>query len=233
MPITVQVDVREAVATLKKEFSRLTPAEFNKATAVALNETITQARTQIKRDIMGRYNITSAFLTNKTLQIDRARPGRLYADLNISTANVPLISFKATKVTTATVASAVTFRTLKSGRVKAVKGGKVKAGGVQVSVVKGRTSFIRGAFIINAKHGANVAHRAFLNGGHAYSGGAFQFRNKRENKQGNDTPVGSMLSLSPFVAGTSQEVQRRLNGFLMPKFEERMIATIERMFPGK
>lgn len=233
MSTIVTVNVKDAIAKMRKEFSKLTPAEFDKATSTALNESITQARTQIKRDITGRYNITGAYLTNKLLVIDRAKAGRLYSTLSMSTATIPLIQFRATKVATADVARGVSFRTLKSGKVKTVKGGKVKAGGVQVQIVKGRTSFIRGAFIIDAKFGRNVANRAYLNGGSAYNSSGFQFRTKREQKQGNDTPVGSMLSLSPLTAGTSQEVQRKLSAFLAPKVEERLLATIERMFPGR
>lgn len=233
MAVTIQINTKEATEKLRREFAKLSPAEFNRAASTALNETITQARTQIKRDITGKYNITSAYLSNKLLVIDRAKSNRLYATLSMSTATIPLIQFKATKVTTSEVARSISYRTLKSGRVKVVKGGKVKAGGVQVQIVKGRTGFIRGAFIINAKYGQNVAHRATLSGGNAYSGGSFQFRNKRQNKKGADTPLGSMLSLSPLTAGTSQEVQRKLNAFLLPKYEERLIATIGRLFPGK
>ena len=228
MAATITINTKEAVEKLRKEFAHLTGPEFNRATSIALNEAITQARTQIKRDITSKYNITSAFLTNKALVIDRARTNRLWSTLSMSTANIPLVQFKATKVTTQTVARGISYRTLKSGRTKVVKGGNIKAGGVQVQVVKGKTGFIRGAFIIKALHGRNVASRAYLNGGHAYSGGSFQFRTKRENKQGSDTPVGSMLSLSPLTAGTSQEVQRRLSAFLGPKVEERLEATITR-----
>ena len=233
MAVHIAINTEEAVQKLRKAFSNLTDAQFNRATAVALNETMEQARTKVKRGITDRYNVYSSFINNRVLHIERAKAGQLWVSLKVSNAPFQLRQTKGVRTTTMDVGRAISYRTLKSGRTKIVKGGKIKGGGVRVEVVKGKSGFIRGAFMLDGKFGPAVVARAWKNGNSSYEGGSFMFRNKRIQKRGPDVPLGGILTVSPFIGATERTLQRTIASTMQDKLEERLVATISRLFDAK
>ena len=151
----IEISVRSDIERVFKRFSNVNQAELAKATARALNRVISSARSAAVKEIRKKYNINPKFLQEKlnnkenrynALKIWKAFPNNLTATLKAYGKPIPLIAFPS----------------------------KQTKEGVEVSVIKGKSKALKGAFITTTKSG----HRSVFSRG-KYAAGQFNFRKGR------------------------------------------------------
>lgn len=118
------IDIRDAITTVQREFSHLSGQQLRQATARAINHTAAKAKTEAARVISKRYPHLSAKTAKDTIDIRKAYAGNL------------------------------TGFVISSGRVLPVRGfkGRQINDGVSVNIA-GQRKVIKGAFIRKMKSG--------------------------------------------------------------------------------
>lgn len=171
--VQIQIDGAGAARQLKQAFSQMSDKDFNRALSLGLNVSAQKVRTITARDIKDTYNIRYSYLTKRTMPIGKARANKLESTISLLAKPVPMSEF------------------LKNSPNKS---------GVRVSVLKGQSKLIKGAFIFRSKYNPSgrlsIMHRSNVTGDSSYTNGSFQFRHKRL-QPGSDLTIGAIFSVSP------------------------------------
>jgi len=151
----IEIDVKSDIEKVFKKFRNVDQATLAKATSRSINRVMTSARAVAIREIRKKYNIDPKYLRDKTgdkdnrynaLKIWKSYPSNLTAKLKAYGKPIPLIAFPIKETDT----------------------------GVEISVLKGSSHEIKGAFIAIMKSG----HKSVFGKG-KYAKGQFIHRNKR------------------------------------------------------
>lgn len=121
---SVDINVKSSVEQIQRTFSNASKAEFNKATARAINRVIASARTIAVREIKRRYKIDPKFLKERigdaenrynALKVWKANPGNLTATIKAYGKPIPIIAFPHG------VTNKGVFVEIKDGNIKLIK----------------------------------------------------------------------------------------------------------------
>lgn len=184
------VDVRGALIDLKHLTKQLTGPQLNRAISQGINKTLTKGRTEARRVVKDAYNIPQRNVAG--IDINRAKPSRLYGYVFAPTKPIPLNAFKPVFQTPTR-----TIRTTKRGeqRVKVRNRKNNKTGaGTTVEIRRGQKVNLPYAFMI-----PGAKPHVFARG--AYKGpGPYHFiqRKKRERSEGSDIHINPLMSVTTF-----------------------------------
>lgn len=213
------INTKEAIKTLQKQ---LKPAvkEVPKAISRAINDSMRQTHTQAKRAVTERYNIFSAAVQRKQLyKIKFSSPNTQTATMHVANKQIPIIAFKGVrqdaKETRVSKEGTTVFSRLKN------KGKTTK--GVNVTILKGKKTHIRSAFIATMKNG-HVG--VFARGQY---GKPFEFRNKRLGKRGNDNPIQELNTLNVPTAFLNNRVKPNVEKKAQDIFQRRLLHHLGRI----
>jgi len=212
----IRVDTKQAVTDLKKQFAGITNhTSFNTAIAIGLNETMKRAQATANAAVKQRYNLNPAAINRKKLiKVSKANGKNLIAFLRASVQNIPLVSFGGVQQAgiKAEVKKGGTSLRTKTGRYRvATPVGKKGDGGVTVEIIRGQKVQLRGAFLQKMKNGhIGVFARGFKKGA-AYSGGKFNWRNKRLTRTGNDSPIVELGAMTMHNLFVNENIQPKVN----------------------
>lgn len=193
--ISVKTDVEKVMA----KFRTLNQAELGKVTSRAINRVIDQARAVAVKEIRKRYNINPKFLKDKigdkenrynALKVWKASSKNPTATLKAYGKPIPLIAFPS----------------------------KQTSEGVEVSVFKGRSQVIKGAFLATMKSG----HTSVFGRGD-YRGNKFIPRNKRVRKWPKpDNPITRLSTTSVRSAISTPGIISMMDKTVHDKFALRL-----------
>lgn len=147
--------------------------------------------------------------------VKRANVNKLEAMVQASSAFTPLSAFNPVE----TKPNAVrTKRT--NGRYSSIKLKRVKQGntGVTIEIKKGSRQRLPSAFLLaTSATGMTVMARG------AYEGRNFTWRNKRIKREGNDTPLAALNTVSVYKAAITPDVQQEVNRQTERTFTTRLL----------
>lgn len=209
--VTVRVD--EATKKIKANFSQLNDVQIAKATANAINRTLSKGRTEARKEVKRRYNIPQKNLEgiNQKNASKNFLQGYIYA----SSKPIPADAFSP-KFETA--GSTISISKKGAQKITANKKKESPNGGVSLEIVRGQRQIIPFAFLI-----PNAKPRVFARGQYR-TGGTFGFvqRHNRINSSGSDTPLASLLSVTVFAAIINDAVESRLSKTVNDYYEQRL-----------
>jgi hypothetical protein len=162
----VKIDIRSALADLKKLSATLSKREIERATRMALNDTVKRGRTRMVSLVQDNYNeaaFTSSAIKAGTLT-KPATTSNLEASIWVSRKPLPIRLFRPRQT----------------------------EAGISVGIYKGKRKIIRGAFFVKVQGGK--VRQVVARG--KYEGNKFSFRTRREKTTGSDLPITSMLTTS-------------------------------------
>ena len=172
---------------------------------MATNDSLRWGRTQIRRSIQETYNIKA-----KRLNDPEPKKG-----LKIHFAQNNNLDGKITAGHKPISLSAI-------NRVRQTKTG------VSVMILKGERTVIQRAFILRNKGGAVFARGI-------YTASGFYFRhgiNSRKNKEGNDTPITSIQTVSVATAALNTRSMAKWSVPIQRKFDAEVARQISRLMPN-
>ncbi len=184
----VQTD--NAIETLRRLDVALSKPQIAQVESRAINKTLLKSRTVARREVKNVYNISQKNLGG--IDIKRSSPVTVLGMLVASRKPIPLDAF-APKQEMGSGSRRIT----KKGALKVINYKRAKkdhTAGVSIEVFKGKPEVIPFAFMI-----PGGAIRVFARG--AYKTGTqygFVQRFKRENSNGNDTPIKPLITVSQF-----------------------------------
>lgn len=192
------IKASSGIATLRKLGVQLSIKELAQANARAINRSLEKARTKVRKEVRTVYNVPTRATTG--IDINRAKSNNLHGELYGSTKPLPLDVFSP-RQETATTTITVTRRG--EQRVKELRRArKNPQGGVSIEVEKNRRETVPYAFMI-----PGAKPRVFARG--EYRMGTqhgFVQRHHRVNKDGNDTPVKPLITMSIYGQILNDEV---------------------------
>jgi len=169
----IEIRVQSEVEAVLNKFQGVLRSELSKATARSINRVVSMARTSAIREIRRTYNIKPKYFRERigdkenrynALKAWKASPNNLTATLKAYGKPIPLVAFP-------------------------IKEDKT---GISVSVFKGKSVHLKGAFMATMKSG----HTSVFGRG-KYNKGVFDYRNKRLRPYPvPDLPITQYLSTS-------------------------------------
>jgi hypothetical protein len=151
----IEISVENAVSDIRKKFSKVNENQVNKAISLAINRSITSARTVAVREILKQYNIDKKFLKTKigdkenrynAIRVWRSTGKDQTGKILAYGRSIPLVAFPF----------------------------DVNEKGITVSIKKGQTKQVPGAFMAQMKSG----HLSIFARG-KYKKSQFEWRNQR------------------------------------------------------
>jgi hypothetical protein len=207
----VNVDVREAISKLEKEYGHLGNDKRKLAIARAINHVIAKGKTQVSREIRQTYKNILAKYVNQAIDIKKADRLTLSGRIKASGKPLPLIGFKAQ-----------TYGSISHNRSKFAKSNS----GVSVQSLKGRKN-IPGVFILTMPNG----HKGvFVRG--KYSGGQITRRKQRVKKSGNDLGITEMVGISLPKAMANKTIIQHVAQSFTTMFPQRFEHELKRISPA-
>jgi hypothetical protein len=216
----IEIHTKDAIKELKHLTDKLSHKEVMIAQSRAINHTLGVARTTLSRIIREVYKIPVA-VANKSLHIKRSNPTSPVGFIKASSYRTPLAAFQPTFTSQSGVRTIVTKQGYAASKVGRVK--RVRTTAMQIEIVRGKKTTMRGAFLIPGMSKAVVAGR-----GKYAENKDFQWRNKRVNKEGSDTPIDSLTTVSVFKAITTRSQQGKVAVDLSPRYRDRLIHEMSR-----
>lgn len=198
----IVVSVKEAVKTLQSALTQLSPKQFATGVSRAINETIMQGRTEARSSVKAIYNIPQRYVAG--ININKATSVSLIANLFASAKPIPMDAFSP-KFETADRTISISRKGIQ--KEKSLKKKKNNPGvGVSIEVYKGKREVIPYAFLI-----PGAKPRVFARGEYK-SGTSYGFvqRNQRANKDGADTPIKPLISVTVHAAVINKESLQRI-----------------------
>lgn len=172
----IEINLDQAIDELRAVNRDISGQAFNKAIRLGLNDGIRKSRTLMVREVLNHFNET-AFTPSGV----RSALQTENATLNNLTARL-----------------GVSGRPLALGYFSPRK----TKTGISVEIIKGQRKQVKSAFMV--KLGSSRRNMPTARG--KYEGNQFQWRNKRINKTGPDTPISKLLSVSLPSAIHSEQV---------------------------
>jgi len=221
----VKVYVDDAIKQVKSNFKNLDADAVAKASVNAINRTLTKGRTVARQEVKGVYNIPQKNLDG--IAKKDARKTLLIGYLGASAKPIPMDAFNPKFKTSG---SSITITKRGAQKVKDfVRKRKSVAVGVSIEVIKGKREIVPYAFMLR-----NGKPRVFARG--AYRGGGswgFIQRKQRLNKNGNDTPIKPLVSVTVHGAVINKTVEGKLsasiNAFFPQRFAHELNYQIQKM----
>lgn len=212
----VQINVDEAIAKIKKNFEQLSEKEIKAATTAAINRSLAYGKTEGVRQIKAAYNIKQAMI-QEAITTTKATSGLMIGNIGASTKPISLVHFQPTF--SFNKRSKTSYNKAGIGATKLLKRkSSLYKQGVTVEIIKGQKSTLPYAFMIAGKK------PIFARGAYATGGtGGFIRRHKRVSATGSDTPITSMVTITPFGSLTNTKVMPTVEPKVEKKFEERML----------
>lgn len=188
----ITINVKEALDKLKNAEKQLSGKQLATATSRSINETILKARTDARKEVKALYNIPQKNLAG--INIHKATVRTLSANLYASASPIPMDAFSP-RFQTPTKSITVSRKGEQKER-QFKKPKKNISKGVSIEVLKGKRESVPYAFMV-----AGAAPRVFARGEYR-KGGTYGFiqRFKRVNKEGNDTPIKPLVSVTVHAA---------------------------------
>lgn len=220
----ITVQVTKAVDELSRISSALSAHELRTAFSRAINHSLQKSRTQAKREVLKKFNLSYANL-GKSFQISRANTSTVQGSLDASHASFPIHQFSP-KFETATITGSVDVYNISTKRKRSIKKTfdvRTKGqGGVTFEVFKGEKKTLPFAFMIAGKAPV-FARGAYDNS----KGSQFNKRTKREvSYPGSDTPIAKLITVSPYTAVINKGVINPLANQTSDTFQARVLHEI-------
>lgn len=211
--ITVRVD--KATEQIASSFKELDQKNIAKATARAINRSLSKGRTVARKAVKEEYNIPQKNLSgiNKV----NAYPSNLTGYIVASSKPIPADAF-APKFETAGGSISISKKGVqKTKDYKRKKSNPTK--GVSIEVHKGDRQTIPFAFMIRGAKPRVFGRGKYRNGGTSFG---FVIRNKRINKRGTDIPIKPLVSVTVHGAVINEKVENKLAGEVSQYYTERL-----------
>lgn len=215
---------------LEKLAKKLSLAEVKKAQSRAINHTLQVARTNTARAIREVYKIPYTQARASTA-IVRASSSNPVGYLKASGSRTSLSAFNPRMLN-----DMGTYTTLKKGRLssgaKAKKslrlGDRRRIGVMEVEIKIGKRERINSAFFLPTSKGSTVMARGTYD-----SSKAFAWRHKRANKNGSDTPITALDTVSVYKAAILPKTQTKIADSLGSRYSERLLHELSRAIDGQ
>lgn len=204
----MEVNVKDAVAKLRKEFSHLADKEINTAVARALNHTARKGVTASGKEIRNVFNIGASQL-NKSLSMEHAHRTRLYASIVAKGRPIPLQYFGAKQQLERGLTS-FNRKGVASTRLKKANKKRSGWGAMTFQIYKGKQERLPGVFILGRRS------RVMIMGKGVYSKGkGFQFAKERN-------PINAITGISVPLMFASKNVKEPFMKVVNRDIESRM-----------
>lgn len=219
--LQVNINTDELQAKLNNMAKQLTGPQMGRAIALAINKTVGTrsggARTQADREIRKVFNLRQKYVLRQ-LKVKSASIRDFVGEVKFPTTPIPMSEFMGTRGGT------------KSGR-------RRRATPIRVSIIKGQTKTVQGAFFLKTKYGTGgrmIMHRSEDLGGKSYSDNRFKFRHKRINhgKGTKDLTIGAIFSPSPFGAEMNDRVKQTMQKYLEDNLMKNIFGMLDAMAAG-
>lgn len=195
----IKIDDKGFQSEIAKLKSRLSRSKVALASMRAMNRAIDMAKTEAKRQIRERY-VIKATRVDKHLKAGKASKNRLEATLRARVAQTPIYD---------------------------MGNPRKNQKGVSASIIDGKRKTIKHAFItkLKSKHKGVFARS---NEGDK-SKVRFDFRKKRINNKGNDTPIQEVKTVSVAQATLNDMVMKVIETKTTKDYEKRMLHELKRL----
>jgi hypothetical protein len=221
----IHVDTREADKKLKALSKQLSAKQIISVTRMSMNRAVKKGKTEIKRSILGLYNIKSSRIDNsdrkKGLSVKLAQGNKLSAEVDAGHTPVNLSETKV-KFKGVEVARGVSF---KNGKAAKGKSYKRSVSSIAVQVLKaGPMKIVSTAFTIGiatSKKGNQFTTPAIFARG-TRGKPAFQFGKKR-------LPIGSLSTVSVATASLNVRAQQHVQPVVSKMYEDEMQRNMKRI----
>lgn len=227
----IKVDTRDADKNLKQLRKKLSPAQIKAATRMALNDSIRKAKTEVKKTILELYNIKSSRIDDrdkkKGLSVKLSQGNNMSAEVDAGHIPVNLVNISGNKFKRIEVGRKLAFASsLKSRKVKALRGGKIYRNQLTVEVAKGQRKTIYSAFIINQFKHAGSGQTVNINSGAVFARGK---RGAPQFEFGKDRmPIDSISSLSVSTAARNTNAQERVQPKVTEYYQQQVTRQLQR-----
>lgn len=211
MAEAINIDVRQAVQSLKEVTYGTEPYEFSRAVSRAINKTSLLGRTEARKAVKSVYTVAQRYLGG--VEVQKAYPNKLIGGVGASTKPLPMDAFSVKFSFSGSSITSISKRGVSKTKLSARGAKKMFGGGVMLEAVKGRVENIPYAFMI-----PTLTSRVFARGLYKGGGGSWGFvpRHKRlPNDAGNDsvTPMASATIWAEVVNPKSQQrIYDKING---------------------
>jgi hypothetical protein len=213
---------------LKKELSE---KQLGRATAAAINRSLSHAVSTLKREIRHQYKAPTSTLN--TFPLFKANSNKLEGFVKAKTHPLSLSHFDPRyEYGSGGSTFAIRVRTTKDGLTKTIR--KKQRGqpkkGVSIEIKKGQRITIPYAFMT----GNDIQKPVFARGAYK-QGGSYGLvrRNKRVNKKGMDLPIAKLLTVSVYGMAVNKSVSRNtqvdLSNYLMKRLEHEMRVRVNKI----
>ncbi len=218
----VKIDVNADL--WEKAKAKLSSSQIASAMRMAINESLTKGRTEVRKGIQETYNMRTALLNDEKtgLRIKKAKGYNLTGDISASHKPVP-ISEANPKFKSVTIGQK--FGKGKDGSIN--KGAKIKrsVGQISVEVIKGQRKTINTAFVpgraTNSQTGQQSFTSAIFARGKRGTPG-FKFGKQR-------MPIDVISTVSPGTAATNERSVEQYQGVVTEYANKRFVHHIERL----
>ncbi|SHN45907.1 hypothetical protein [Chitinophaga sp. CF418] len=206
------------IKTFRSAQQQLGERKFNQAISRGLNEAILQGRTEARMAVKAVYNIPQRYVGG--INIIKATSLSLEAKIYASTKPIPMDAFSPTFQQHG---KALTISRKGEQKERAVKRRGNNAAGVTIEVLKGKKEVVPFAFMI-----PGAKPRVFARGEYRNSYG-FHRRSSRVNKEGNDTPVKPLLSVTVHAAVINKKAMEKIERKVLDVYPKSVARNIEYM----
>ena len=204
MQINVTIEGKKSIESIQKEFSnQLSEKQILKTTAFALNETSRKVISRSKKEIKQEYTVNNKYLDRmaKVKKPARGTQSGLYTEIHYRYSPVPMIGFK--------------------NKDKGTKKGiRLKSGGVQVEILRGKQQLLKHAFISTMRSG----HRGIFGRG-SYINGKFIF--SKERTSSGKSRISEYKTASPFTMGRNRNIESRMTAYVKQTLPSRTKALLQ------
>lgn len=181
MEIKITQEKRREVERIQDEFrKKLSKNEISRGTAQGVNSALSRSIPRINKQIKAKYDITQKYLSRQAVVSPKANSGSLYGGIKINESRLPVIAFRP----------------------------KQSGSSISVAIHKGKTEYIRNAFIATMASG----HKG------VYSRGRYQKRTGfvpgKEKTANGKVRITQLVTASPFTMGISPDVRTDVAEFM-------------------
>jgi hypothetical protein len=217
--VSLTVNTSSAQRQLRVLKQQLSPKEIAKATARAINHSLSKSRTISRKEVKRVYNISQKNLEG--INIHRANSNNLQGDLFASRKPIPLDAF-APKQEFGNVRYNITKRGKLTAKVLN-RTNKNPTSGISIEVFRGNREVIPYAFLI-----PGGAVRVFARGEYR-QGTQYGFiqRHQRVSSTGNDTPIKPLITLSTFGSIINDNVITSISKEIRVIYPNRLVHEME------
>lgn len=181
MKIEFTQEKRGEIERIQREFrNSLSPNEILRATAQGINSALSRSTPKINKQVKGKYNIKQKYLSRVIVVAPKANSNTLWGGIKINEKRLPMIPFRP----------------------------KQQGSLIAVSIHKGKTTYVRNAFIATM---ANGHTGVFARGRYTKKNGFVPGREKTRNKK---IRITEMQTVSVFTMGVSKEVAQDVQQFM-------------------